>query len=138
MKGNFSPEEQLNSLNLIEQIVRLIYPEDDSGWWYAGLARLYAQAIVPLLLQLNRKTEAIKLIETAADYLVRENTLEDTYHHVSPLLEGAVYHKRTDTADDRPQAQIVLEDMLSQKCYDELKEIKEFTAAVEKIRGLTG
>ena len=138
MKGNFSPEEQLKNLNHIEQIVRLIYPENDLGWWYAGLARLYAQAKAPLLLRLNRQEEAVKLIETAAGYLAKEHALADTYHHVSPLLKGVVYHKLIDTADDRPQARIVLEDMLSQKCYDELKEVKEFHAAVEKIRQLAG
>lgn len=138
MKGNFSPEEQLDSLNIMEQIVRLIYPENDLGWWYVGLAKLYTHATVPLLLQLNRQTEAVKLIETAADYLAKEQALDETYHHVSPLLKGSVYHKLTDTADDRPQAQIILEDILSQKCYDKLKERTDFTATLEKIRKLAG
>ena len=138
MKGNLSPEEQLHSLNIMEQIVRLIYPKDDLGWWYVGLAKLYAQATAPLLLQLDKQAQAVKLIETAADYLAREHALEKNYHYVSPLLKGAVYHKLTDTADDRPQARIILEDMLSQKCYDKLKGVKEFDAAVEKIRNLAG
>lgn len=137
-KGNFSPEEQLKSLNIIEQAVRLLYQEEDLGWWYVGLARLYAQAAAPLLLQLNRQAEAVQLIETAASYLSREHGLEETYHYASPLLEGAVYHKRVDTADDRPQARIILEDMLSQQCYDALKGNEGFDAAVEKIRQLAG
>lgn len=138
MKGNFSPKEKLKSLKTIEQIVRIIYPEDDLGWWYVGLARLYTRAIAPLLLQLNRQSEAVKLIEAAAGYLAREQALEETYHYTSPLQKGAVYHKLIDTADDRPQARIVLEDMLSQKCFDGLKGIKEFDTAVEKIRNLAG
>ena len=133
---SFSAREQLMFMDKMEQIVRIIYEEDDLAGWYYLLPRLYIIGKAPLLLELGDREAALRLIEKSAGYLEQYKKLPDVSDHTAPLLVSIKYRKYFDTADSRSQARILYEDNLTDHCFDVIREDERFQEAVQKIHAL--
>ena len=133
---DISPQERLEYMDKMEQIVRIVYNEDDLGGWYYLFPQLYLIGKAPALLELGNKEAALDLIEKSADYLEKYAKLPDISKRTTPLLKYGVHKKQGDTADSRSQSRILLEDNVTATCYDVLRNDKRFQKAVKRISKL--
>ena len=92
--------------------------------------------IIPDLISLGRKEEAITYCEKACDYMEKFYALPEKYTYTSPLVRGSVCNKKWETADDRPEARIVYENYICRDCYDALKDEPRFKAVIDRIKKL--
>lgn len=132
-RASLTAREELVLMDKMEQIIRIIYDEEDLKGWYYLLPRLYIIGKAPLLLEQGKPEKVLQLIEKSADYLERYHHLPDTSRHTTPLLKYATYTKYFDTADSRSQARILYEDHLMDDCFDIIREEKRFKEAVQRI-----
>lgn len=132
-KAALSAREQLELMDKMEQIVRIIYDEEDLKGWYYLLPRFYIIGKVPLLLELDEHETALRLIEKSAEYLERFDQLPDTSQHTTLLLKYATHKKYFDTADSRSQARILYEDNLTDHCFDRIRQDERFKKSVQRI-----
>ena len=135
-KEVFTAEERIKYMQVIEDIEALIFNDDDYGSFYRTLPREYFRMIIPDLISLGRKEEAITYCEKACDYMEKFYALPEKYTYTSPLVRGSVANKKWETADDRPEARIVYENYICRDCYDALKDEPRFKAAIDRIKKL--
>lgn len=130
---SLSAREQLDLMDKMEQIVRIIYDEEDLKGWYYLLPKFWIIGRAPLLLELGDCESALRLIERSADYLEQYNQLPDIAERTSLLLKYTPYKKYFDTADSRSQARILYEDNLTDHCFDGIRQDERFEKAARRI-----
>ncbi|MDR1629621.1 MAG: helix-turn-helix domain-containing protein [Oscillospiraceae bacterium] len=128
--------EHIACIEACEQVVNTIFHAEDYGDWFWVFARFYAQDKAPQLLSLGAREKALEALETAEGYLYAELRLPEVYKHTSPLVEDCLSEKKRDTADLRPLARIVLDDVLSMPCYDEIRQDVRFAGVCERLRSM--
>lgn len=132
-RASISVREQLELMDKMEQIVRIVYDEEDLKGWYYLLPRFYIIGKAPLLLELDDCEAALRLIEKSADYLEQYEQLPNRSEHTTLLLKYTPHNKYFHTADSRSQARILYEDNLSDHCFDTLRQDERFKRAVHRI-----
>lgn len=131
--SDISAEEKIKRLETSETIVNSIYNYDDYGDWYGTFAKFYADIKVPLYLEIGNNEKAFEHLKKTIEYLKADKNLPDIYVHTSPLIAGTKDKKSRDTADTRPLAQILKEDILSRSCYDAIRNDKRFEQILQEL-----
>lgn len=75
-KGNYSDEEKIKGLNFVIDCYKLLYPDENLGFYHTRLSELY-QMLAQTYLKISDEEKMFKSLEIATDQAIKYDTLKD-------------------------------------------------------------
>lgn len=130
-------KDRLALYELAEHIRSLIYTKED--YCEAAPARFEAMKQLAILYIAEGDADtALQCLENAAKCAVDYDSLNNVVHHTSPLINRLKFNKsRAEYPKDgagRRMSDILLEDVLPMKCFEDIRYDKRMTELCKKLR----
>lgn len=134
--SEMSPRERINTFLKYEKAIALFYDKGDYGDWNEALSCLYFKKLAPFAIGLGETDEAFGYLEKGVGYMKDFAAMPEKYAHTTQIVKGVVADRYGDTADSRAPWEQIIENCLSDRIYDCVRDDERFIKVIADLKGL--